>query len=767
MTNRNLVVLRFSTILFLLVFSAFICNAYTEFEEHTISSTFIGAVEVYATDMDIDGDIDVRGAALTGDKISWWENNGVEEFTEHVIESGYDAADAIIALDLDGDDDIDVFSSRRGCGITSSTWWENDGEMDFTGHILDPLHGAHGIYATDLDGDGDNDLLEAASCDNNFSWWENDGDGDFTEYYIALNFNGGEAIYAADVDGDDDVDVLGAGWPISQFVYYENDGNQDWTSHILSDNLIYPESIFAVDVDGDGDMDILGAADRSNTVLWWENEGDQDFDQHNIATNFSGAQSVYAADLDNDGDMDVLGAAAGDNEIAWWENDGDEDFTERTIGSNFNSAQSVFAIDLDSDDDIDVLGAAQSSNKITWWENRFIDAPGLFSLSRPGNGATLNESEFTFRWETAENLDPNDVITYTIYFSTDEGFSDPITIDADTDTFVAVDILEDDMQYWWKVHAQDFDTDGTWSYEVNTFNTYYPEPPENFNIINPVNGSQVNTMFYTFEWEPTTDPDPGDEFVFRLFLSTDEDFTDPRRVFAGTETSVEVTRLEEDSQYWWKVLAEDSNTEGRFSDETRTFIVNMVWKPYNLGAELEEETGEVSLTWEHDPVGGDDLDELVNFIVYRDDNEIERSVEPAYTDNLNSPGGHTYIYQVSAQFQQGESEMSNHVGVQWLPDAVSNSSDSEIPNEYSISSIHPNPFNMVTSIAVGLPEPSRLNVSIFNIFGQQVAELASGKYQPGYQQFTFDASELSTGIYFIHARVPGKMNEVRKVVLMK
>ena len=52
------------------------------------------------------------------------------------------------------------------------------------------------------------------------------------------------------------------------------------------------------------------------------------------------------------------------------------------------------------------------------------------------------------------------------------------------------------------------------------------------------------------------------------------------------------------------------------------------------------------------------------------------------------------------------------------------------------------------------------------INGQVVEVLASGNYTQGYHNFTFNAERCSSGIYFLHAYVPGKMTEIRKVVLM-
>ncbi|NQU05250.1 MAG: choice-of-anchor D domain-containing protein, partial [Calditrichaeota bacterium] len=54
-----------------------------EWTEHVIEGDFSGAVSVYAEDIDGDGDMDVLGAAINADDITWWENDGEQDFTEH------------------------------------------------------------------------------------------------------------------------------------------------------------------------------------------------------------------------------------------------------------------------------------------------------------------------------------------------------------------------------------------------------------------------------------------------------------------------------------------------------------------------------------------------------------------------------------------------------------------------------------------------------------------------------------------------------------
>ena len=92
---------------------------------------------------------------------------------------------------------------------------------------------------------------------------------------------------------------------------------------------------------------------------------------------------------------------------------------------------------------------------------------------------------------------------------------------------------------------------------------------------------------------------------------------------------------------------------------------------------------------------------------------------------------------------------------------------SGIPEEYAIAAAYPNPFNPRLTAVIGLPQASSLRVSVFNIVGQEVAVLADGRFNHGYHTFTFDARTLCSGIYFIQAISPGKLNEMRKVVLVR
>jgi len=85
---------------------------------------------------------------------------------------------------------------------------------------------------------------------------------------------------------------------------------------------------------------------------------------------------------------------------------------------------------------------------------------------------------------------------------------------------------------------------------------------------------------------------------------------------------------------------------------------------------------------------------------------------------------------------------------------------------FSLSQNYPNPFNPSTTIRYGLPARSLVTLAVFNTLGQQVAILQNGEQDAGYHEVKFDASGLSSGVYFYRLQAGGFV-ETRKFVLIK
>lgn len=91
---------------------------------------------------------------------------------------------------------------------------------------------------------------------------------------------------------------------------------------------------------------------------------------------------------------------------------------------------------------------------------------------------------------------------------------------------------------------------------------------------------------------------------------------------------------------------------------------------------------------------------------------------------------------------------------------------STIPQKFGLQQNYPNPFNPSTSIKFEIKETAHVTLNIYNVMGQQVASLVNRTLTPGSYETTFDASDLSAGIYFYQLRA-GHFSAVRKMVLSK
>ena len=94
-------------------------------------------------------------------------------------------------------------------------------------------------------------------------------------------------------------------------------------------------------------------------------------------------------------------------------------------------------------------------------------------------------------------------------------------------------------------------------------------------------------------------------------------------------------------------------------------------------------------------------------------------------------------------------------------------SANSLPDGYKVSSAYPNPFNPMTSFNIDLDQNSFVSIKAYNILGQLIAEVFNGNMQAGYgNQVTWDASNVSSGIYFMQIQVDNNL-ESQKVLLVK
>jgi hypothetical protein len=89
-----------------------------------------------------------------------------------------------------------------------------------------------------------------------------------------------------------------------------------------------------------------------------------------------------------------------------------------------------------------------------------------------------------------------------------------------------------------------------------------------------------------------------------------------------------------------------------------------------------------------------------------------------------------------------------------------------VPTEYALSQNYPNPFNPVTRISYALPKAGFVTLKIYDIMGREVRTLVNEYKTANNYSVEFNASELSSGVYFYRINVNG-FSEMRKMMLIK
>ncbi len=86
-------------------------------------------------------------------------------------------------------------------------------------------------------------------------------------------------------------------------------------------------------------------------------------------------------------------------------------------------------------------------------------------------------------------------------------------------------------------------------------------------------------------------------------------------------------------------------------------------------------------------------------------------------------------------------------------------------NKESVSlNVYPNPVKDIAKVTLTLTQTSNVTISVTNLVGQQVMSLNKGTMNAGSQQFSMDASNLTTGVYFVTVNVDGQKYTQKLVV---
>lgn len=95
-----------------------------------------------------------------------------------------------------------------------------------------------------------------------------------------------------------------------------------------------------------------------------------------------------------------------------------------------------------------------------------------------------------------------------------------------------------------------------------------------------------------------------------------------------------------------------------------------------------------------------------------------------------------------------------------------NNNNTGTPSSYSLKQNYPNPFNPSTNVSFDMPKSGLVKIAVYDVMGKQVDVIVNKQMEAGSYSFTYDASKLSSGLYF-YTLTSGDFKETKKMMLIK
>lgn len=286
---------------------------------------------INAVDLNQDGNLDILVSSFENDQLYFYRNLGGGSFApRQVLTENLDRVRSAEAADLNGNGFLDlVVGITNGVGFY---WMEHlDGQGNFgpPTPISTTLAQARTQKVGDINGNGFLDVLSNSGGSTLLSWFENDGQGNFTTQHLIensgfYNIN----LFLIDMDNDGDLDIVSYGND-GVFWYKNLDGLGNFSQKIIINPTTDPNvqygSLSVFDIDNNGTNDVVYFSTVNRGINYQLNDGTGVFSPPVFVDppttgllNFAGNHPI---DVDGDGDIDLINEVfqGGSNpKILWW-----------------------------------------------------------------------------------------------------------------------------------------------------------------------------------------------------------------------------------------------------------------------------------------------------------------------------------------------------------------------------------------------------------------------------------------------------------------
>ena len=602
----------------------------------------------------------------------------------------------------------------------------------------------------------------------------------------------------ADYDNDGDLDIAVLGYYVvynvsveDKLVLLRNEGAIDSTewnfTYIdvpLGSLTTGSSDLSWGDVDGDTDMDLAVGTDGATVIYrnesgnltlsdtqlpaYWEDNDQADFD----------LRSISWADYDNDGDNDLLIPSVFDDtsstfRTALMRNDGPNGtggwiFTEANSGfAPTMHAQSLWA-DYDGDQDLDLL----LINVAPLYDEGFIrryrnDGNGVFFGENILGSLRIEHGEA--QWGDYDGDGDLDILIAGNIFDVDSNYVNMALriYRNDNETYVPFDVIDCiPCEGWFDLTAAtwaDYDSDGDMDILL----------AGNYNSGSEIEGrariyKNENGIFFLSDNElpaPRASGDRGGTFSwFDLDGEGDLDY-----FIAGQYFVPGGNGLVESQMHLYRNDVLDQNEAPTVPSGISVNVQSKNTVQISWQSSSDDHTLAPAITYDilivrngtHVPIGKPSSENNAVLTRLPEPGNVSAVNEWSFSDLQDG----TYEWRlraVDAAYVGSEIAVGEFtIGVTSVDD-----SDANIPNEYSLEQNYPNPFNPSTTIRFSVPKEGLVTMKLYNILGEEAATIVNGIKQPGNYSLSFDATKISSGVYF-YRMIAGDFSEVKKMIISK
>ncbi len=138
-----------------------------------------------------------------------------------------------------------------------------------------------------------------------------------------------------------------------------------------------------------------------------------------------------------------------------------------------------------------------------------------------------------------------------------------------------------------------------------------------------------------------------------------------------------------------------------------------------------------------------------------------------YAATSSPAAGVCFMDKANVLFQHGSGVCKLSITYNVTPVVSNGQVSSEVPASFGLGQNFPNPFNPSTQIKYDIAKASNVSLKVFDVLGNEVANIYSGYLNAGTYKADFDASKLSSGIYFYSLSIDGQKIDTKRMMLVK